>query len=175
MIILEGIDGAGKTTVADYLNQNGYSTYHFTYDKKNKNIEDKYINLLDEETQNMVLDRSFVSELVYGPVLRHSCKLNREQLEKILTRYKQVNPIVLYFKANKEDILQRRIKDEKDYQMLTINYDALNNRYEKVIRVISKYLNVIEINTSERSVEEVLSLVEEKINENNVCRECIER
>lgn len=36
MIILEEIDGAGKTTVADYLNQNGYSTYHFTYDKKIK-------------------------------------------------------------------------------------------------------------------------------------------
>ena len=123
----------------------------------------------------MVLDRCFISELVYGPVLRKSCKLNKEQLENILVRYKQVNPIVLYFKASKEDILMRRIKDKKDYQMITNNYDVLNNRYEKVISTISEYLNVIEINTSERSIEEVLSLVEEKINENNIHRECIER
>lgn len=175
MIILEGIDGTGKTTVADYLNQNGYSTYHFAYDEKNKNIVDKYIDLLNRKTQNMVLDRCFISELVYGPVLRKSCKLNKEQLENILLKYKQVNPTVLYFKANKEDILQRRSKDKDDYQMLKSNYNELNNRYEKVIKVISRYLNVIEINTSEHSIDEVLSIVEEKVNENNICRECIER
>ena len=77
-MIFYGPPGVGKTTVANYLNQNSYLTYHFIYDEKNKNLEDKYIGLLDKKTQNMVLDRCFISELVYGPVLRKSCKLNKE-------------------------------------------------------------------------------------------------
>lgn len=175
MIIVEGIDGSGKTTIADYLSKKGYFIYHFSFDEKNSDIEEKYLNLLNCETRNMVLDRCFISELVYGPVLRNHCKLDKKQLENILKKYSEINPVILYLKANKDDILSRRKNDNEDYDMLSDNFDSLNNRYEKVFNVISKYLNVIEINTSEMSIEEMHSLLEGKFNGNNLCREHIER
>ena len=70
MIIIEGIDGTGKTTVANYLNDKGFSIYHFGFDEKNKEIDEKYLNLLEQNTANMVLDRCFISELVYRPCFK---------------------------------------------------------------------------------------------------------
>lgn len=175
MIIVEGIDGVGKTTIANYLSKKGYFTYHFPFDEKNSDIEEKYLSLLEHDTRNMLLDRCFISELVYGPVLRKHCKLSKQQLENILNRYMKINPIVLYLKANKDDILIRRKNDNEDYSMLLDNFDSLSDRYEKVFNVISKYLNVIEINTSKKSMEETFSLLEEKINGYNLYREHIER
>ncbi len=170
MIILEGIDGVGKTTVADFLSTRGYVKQHFLFDENNQDIEGKYLKLLERDTDKMILDRCFISELVYGPVLRKQCKLNKEQLDNLLNRYKKVYPIVVYLKANKEDILRRRKDDVADYRMLSENFDALNERYDKVFRVISKYLDVVELNTSEISIEKIFLLLEDKINENNICR-----
>lgn len=170
MIILEGIDGVGKTTVADFLSKKGYTTHHFLFDEKNQDIVEKYLRLLERNTDKMILDRCFISELVYGPILRKQCKLSKKQLFNLLNRYRKINPLVVYLKANKEDILKRRKDDIADYSMLSENFDVLNKRYDKVFSVISRYLDVIELNTSEINIEKMFLLLEDKINENNICR-----
>ena len=175
MIILEGIDGVGKTTVADYLNKDGYVTYHFPFDEKNRDIEEKYLSVLNKDTKKMVLDRCFISELVYGPILRGYSRLSKNQLENILNMYKTVEPVVVYLKANRDDILERRKDDNLDYSIISNYYNALNERYDKTFRVISQYLDVIRINTSEKCKYEVFSFIEEKINGHNLCREYFQR
>lgn len=170
MIILEGLDGVGKTTIGKYLSKYNYNIYYFPFDEKSNDIEEKYLRLLKSDTSKMILDRSFISELVYGPILRKKCRLNKEKLENILRRYKEVKPIVIYMKANKKDLLERRKNDDKDFSILSNKFEKLNNRYDKVMRVIGQYLDVVEINTSDKSLQEVISIVEEKIDENNICR-----
>ena len=113
--------------------------------------------------------------LFIGPVLRNSCKLNKEKLKKILEKYKEINPIIIYLKSRKEDILERRKEDREDYSMLQEKFESLNNRYEQVMDLISNYLKVLEINTSEKSIEEMFRMMEKEINEYNICREYIER
>ena len=105
--------------------------------------------------------------LFIGPVLRNSCKLNKEKLKKILEKYKEINPIIIYLKSRKED--------REDYSMLQEKFESLNNRYEQVMDLISNYLKVLEINTSEKSIEEMFRMMEKEINEYNICREYIER
>ena len=75
MIIIEGLDGVGKTTLVDYFVNMGMKKYHFDYDAKNMDLFTKYMRVLEEKSDILVLDRSFVSEMVYGPVLRNNCKL----------------------------------------------------------------------------------------------------
>ena len=113
--------------------------------------------------------------LFIGPVLRNSCKLNKEKLKKILEKYKEINTIIIYLKSRKEDILERRKEDKEDYRMLQEKFESLNNRYEQVMDLISNYLKVLEINTSEKSIEEMFGMMEKEINEHNICREYIER
>ena len=86
MIIVEGIDGVGKTTLVDYLVTQGMKKHHFGYDEKNLDLITKYMRLLDKDTSSLVLDRSFISEMVYGPVLRGGSKIDLEAYTKLLDR-----------------------------------------------------------------------------------------
>ena len=79
LIIFEGLDNCGKTTLVDYFVNRGMKKYHFDYDAQNMDLFTKYMRVLDEKTDILVLDRSFISEMVYGPVLRNNCKLTVEQ------------------------------------------------------------------------------------------------
>ena len=175
MIILEGIDGVGKTTIANHLNELGFITHHFIYDQNNNDITSKYLGLLNSDTRKMILDRSFISELVYGPVLRGKSKINREQLERIVSSYQKISPILIYVKASKEDVLERRKDDNNDFNMIATYYEALNERYDKAIKVLSQYFRTFTVNTSEQTIEEVFETVEGKINGYSLCREHFER
>lgn len=89
MIVIEGLDGVGKTTLVDYFVNMGMRKYHFDYDEKNMDLFTKYMKVLNEKTDILVFDRSFISEMVYGPVLRNNCKLSLEQYTKLLQEYKK--------------------------------------------------------------------------------------
>ena len=95
MLIVEGMDGVGKTTLVDYFVSNGMKKYHFDYDVKNMDLMTKYMRILKEDTGSLVLDRSFISEMVYGPVLRGKSKIDLEEYTKLLMAYKQVDTSII--------------------------------------------------------------------------------
>ena len=45
MLIVEGIDGVGKTTLVDFVVSKGMKKQHFDYDAKNMDLYTKYENL----------------------------------------------------------------------------------------------------------------------------------
>ena len=47
MIIVEGIDGVGKTTLVDYIVEQGLEKHHFDYDEKNMDLYKKYMRVLN--------------------------------------------------------------------------------------------------------------------------------
>lgn len=171
MIILEGIDGTGKTTLAEALEKYGYKTYHFGYDASAKSIERKYLDVLNLNTEKMILDRSFISELVYGPVLRGNCRLDKTQTINLLEHYKKAGSTIVYLKADKDTIISRRKTDEKDFAMLTKHFDELNSKYDTAMWIASQFVNVREINTSDVPRGEMLRMLEGLIDVgSDICR-----
>lgn len=68
VIVLEGCDGTGKTTLAAALaRQHGYQVIHSGRTPDGINLADRYQALLAIPGM-IILDRSFISELVYGPL-----------------------------------------------------------------------------------------------------------
>lgn len=72
--IFEGPDGVGKTTLAKaYAKAKGHAYYHFGPYMGEDNIAHHYARVLRrayEYGENVVLDRSWISERIYGPALR---------------------------------------------------------------------------------------------------------
>lgn len=72
-IILEGPDGAGKTTLAEQLKGKGY-WYHHEKQPTETNMLVKYASTFLNTTRHrempVVFDRLHVGELVYGPIMR---------------------------------------------------------------------------------------------------------
>jgi predicted ATPase len=82
IIILEGPDGSGKTTLAKKLvSQTGFKYIHKSYPKTQEemdNMTQDYLDLINTG-DNMIIDRSWYSEIVYGPILRSRSNVSQEQ------------------------------------------------------------------------------------------------
>jgi thymidylate kinase len=68
VIVLEGCDGTGKTNLAEALrDQRCYTVTHSGRAREGTDLAARYRQILAAPGR-MVLDRSFISELVYGPL-----------------------------------------------------------------------------------------------------------
>lgn len=159
MLIIEGIDGVGKTTLVEYLQSCGMKKFHFDYDSKNMNLLSKYMKVLSVDDKELVLDRSFISEMVYGPVIRKTCKLSPEDYTNLLIAYKNKETKIIYLKAPKDALLKRRNEDKSDYDVIENHYEELNNKYDEIMGYSSSFIDVITINTYEKNIEQVRSYV----------------
>lgn len=160
MIIIEGMDGVGKSTVSSYLEQNGYNIHHLRYYEKN---EEGFNKLFKEDDGKLVLDRGFITEVVYGPVLREYSRIDDEALKRLIAKYSSIGTKIIYLKALKEDLLKRREQDKEDYEMLLKYYDIINSRYDSYMDLMSEYFAITTINTSTNNIEQTQNKVKEFI------------
>jgi len=76
VVILEGCDGTGKTTLAAALaTAHGYTVMHSDRTPPGVDLAARYRSILAIPGK-LVLDRSFISELVYGPVSHGGSRLH---------------------------------------------------------------------------------------------------
>lgn len=150
MIIIEGLDGTGKTTLAnDLLNKN--------YILINNNLTseshyDKYVNIIKTSDINSVSDRSFVSEMVYGKVLSGTTKLSEEEFINLVKLYSEYETKIIYLYASKKILLERRKDDFKDSKVIFHLYQELMDEFERRLDYISAYIDVFSINTGEKKI-----------------------
>lgn len=96
IIILEGIDKTGKTTLANLISKR----YGFEIVKCSQPKGDPYIEYMTKlhqaEGKNVVFDRFYLGELAYGPVFRGKTQLSSEQCRNIELKAMSQGCIVIY-------------------------------------------------------------------------------
>ena len=98
-IIIEGPDGAGKSTLASLLS--GYFGYPVQHRDKPKTEEDRirmfesYIESAKDKS-NMIYDRFAYSEMVYGSVMRDKNYINVQQMYEIELELKKNGGIIIF-------------------------------------------------------------------------------
>ncbi len=149
MIIIEGIDGTGKTTIANFLVNLGMFKYHFGYDTEHKNLYEKYLNAANsiDTPDKVIMDRSFITELVYGDILREQSRISKEEAIHLFKRYNEQGCIILYLTASKNTLLQRRRENKSDFTIIENHYDALVDKYNEIISIAKKYIKVYQLTT----------------------------
>ena len=157
MIIIEGLDGTGKTTLSnDLLNKN--------YILVNNNLTseshyDKYVNIIKTSDINSVSDRSFISEMVYGKVLSGTTKLSEGEFINLVKLYSEYETKIIYLYASKKILLERRKDDFKDSKVIFHLYQELMDEFERRLDCISAYIDVFSINTGEKNCKQALAKI----------------
>lgn len=146
IIILEGPDGAGKTTLANYLRDKfGYMIVHRS---KPETLEDK-LRMYEQyrnsilKGDNLIWDRCWYSEMVYGPVMRDQSYIDLNQMyeyEELL----RVRGAVLIHCTDEIELLWKRmqergepyIKDIEVLDRLRVNYEFLMHKVPHRIPVL---------------------------------------
>lgn len=153
MIIIEGLDGTGKTTLKEGLLSYGFKSYHFDYDIITTNIFDKYCKIISGSDKQTVLDRSFISEIVYGNVIRKHSRISYSQLDELACQCAKQGSIIVYLYAPKNVLLSRRLRDINDTKMLQDYYDKLCEEYVLLMQRLSHYLPVLWLDTTDSQQE----------------------
>jgi len=133
MIIIEGCDNTGKTTLKERILK--VKSGAVSGPKQTRPPEDPqaYMErlweiLMKPNTDGMVFDRFYFSELVYGPLFRGKVSFTpteRVLIEKMLKKH---NPLIIYCHRAPERIIERIYEREQ-----------LHGLEEKIPKIIERY------------------------------------
>lgn len=128
-VILEGLDAAGKTTLAEkFRDKYGLDIIHST--ASTRNDLHYHLDLLDYR-QNTVFDRFHCGETVYPYIYDRASKLNDEELTAIERRIIDNNDMFIIFIASDMTIINERLiaRGEKEYIAEMASQNELFNKY----------------------------------------------
>lgn len=115
-IVLEGIDGVGKTTFANKLMNNLSSKGMIVHsDSKTPNTYEWYSELNNNSCSNIIFDRYAYGEIVYSKIFNRTSKIGIEDLEKLELELAKLNGYIIYFQASKKLIKKAHLERKENF------------------------------------------------------------
>jgi thymidylate kinase len=173
LIILEGLSRTGKTSISKLISSNyGYRSLSIKNKMPDyvKNLPDFYhgMQVYSNEIfrafpdQTFILDRSFLSELVYSRFFNRSSYIKEDGIIEDLL---QNNFILVYLNNDHENYMKRSPKDKiiytkSEFESQKMLFDSFFNEYQNLNKDQKWKNRFVEISTIKNSIYEC----EEKIN-----------
>lgn len=158
-ILLVGSDGAGKSTVANKLNEAlGYEVHHFGPPKNYEDGKQQYFGFIEKTDTDVICDRFHEGEKVYAPIYRGYEADYFPELEKALMEKFNVLLVLVYapFPA-----IEQRLKERgEDF----VKPQHFQYAFEKVIEIFNesnlpKMMIDTSLNSVEQNVEKILKRI----------------
>lgn len=149
IIVLEGCDGAGKSTIASELVRQ-FGEEKSTVWRKGPFPPDsdpwtEYVHpasgLYPCRDWLVVMDRWHIGELVYGPLLRGQSRLSAPQRDYIDAFLHHVGAVMVYVTASSAEI-SRRLDDRGDDFIKAAQVPAISLAYDRVFKSGRTHLTV---------------------------------
>lgn len=146
IIIIEGPDGAGKSTLAKKLSkQTGYPIKRFSYPRTSEEqlkMHDTYREIITTEN-NFIMDRCWYSEMVYGPIKRDQSWITVEQMytyEKILATQ---GAMIIHCTDSTYTLWGRATERGEEYVTTYEQLNNIKNGYEALLHGMPHIIPVV--------------------------------
>lgn len=147
IIIIEGPDGAGKTTLANKIQkQTGYMLLHRSQPKTEEEkakMMDEYLSVL-RSGKNCIMDRCWYSEMVYGPVMRDAAYISYPQMYELEKQLARVGGLIIHCTGPMQTLWKRcltrgedYIVDKETFTKIYKGYDTLMNDVPHIVPVVT--------------------------------------
>ena len=134
IIILEGCDKNGKTTLAHKLSQKlGWPIVKFSAPKNDEDVFKTYMQFILSRRIPVILDRFYLGEKVYGQIFRGKSQLDYLQsrtLEGLLLTRRSIN---VYCQVPLKEIKKNFIKDKESFANVN-QINVIVQSYQKVLK-----------------------------------------
>lgn len=131
MVIFTGVDATGKSTISNRIQKHlGWNLIHF--DKVKSLKEGKKINykFLEETTENILVDRYYIEEVVYASVYRnYTADYIKDLEEKLLDKFE----VIIIYTTAKTEIIKERFKTRGEDTTKASDIDTLKEKYEEFL------------------------------------------
>lgn len=138
VIILEGPDGGGKTTLATKLSlMTGYKVKHYSYPKDQDEADAMFLGYCDDfvGASNIIVDRCWYSDLAYGPVMRGRATITYPQMYELEKMIAKRGGIIIYCTDTKAALWQRISKRGDDFIHDREKFNTICDNYETLFGV----------------------------------------
>lgn len=151
LIILEGNECNFKTTIANKLSKKlGYQIVKGSSFEQSTCTQDELFNKFMEYAQleNTVLDRFYISNLVYAPIYKDFSMINNKQQKEIERVLRDNRALMILLDADVE-VLKERMRKRGDDYVKEDKLEEINLKYKEVMQTVS--IPHVVINTEETS------------------------
>lgn len=143
-VVLEGCDGTGKSTLAAHLTRrSGFSVVHCVPTPGGIDLAERYRDVL-RQTGRLVLDRCFVSELVYGPLRRGRSRLTWAQALDLTEAVAARDGVFLHLTGPPALLRARLIRRDGTAESLSELTDIVSG-YQRVFERLSGHAPVVRL------------------------------
>ena len=173
IIVLEGPDGIGKSTLIEYLKKDFFNEkvdiikFSDDSDISFSNYKEK----LESDVENIIMDRFNLSEDVYSTVYGRSPKNSLLDHLKTFSLIEDLNVIYIILYSSNLDLLWKRCHQRGDTEKVYNNLLDLNDYYYQVgkelRRIYPKNIKLIDIAITANIFKDVEDILREVQNEQN--------
>lgn len=148
VIVLEGCDGTGKTTRAEELaDRHGYAVMHSSrVDSGGVDMAGAYHAVLSQPGK-LVLDRSFVSELVYGPMRKGGPRLTGREAAELAFALADRGGVLVHLTAHPK-ALEWRLRARDGYAPTLDRLRSLLAAYRDVFGALDGTAPIVTLDTT---------------------------
>lgn len=147
MVLLEGCDGVGKTTTALALaTRYDYQIVHAARTPDSVNLAERYASILARPGR-ILLDRSFISELVYGPLHHGRSRLTFDQVAGFAGRIVSRGGILIHLTAQ-PNVIHARLTARDGVAPPLDPLSALIASYQAVFTDLARLGPVLTVDTT---------------------------
>lgn len=140
MIIIEGCDGSGKSTLTRQLGETGIVSKVLNSPNK---LSGNFFQNCRETIQRygnsfeVAVDRFFFSELVYGPIIRYRLSLSTDEARIILQELRISRSVVIWCNPHYEVVCKGSTTQTQMFGIFT-NLPALYCSYQSIFSMYDK-------------------------------------
>ena len=133
LILIDGVDGVGKTEMAKMLSLKGYKYVDIDLDPT-ISIAENYRRILTTDYHaNAVIDSSFISEMVYGPLQKGYSAVSDDDFSSLLSLVKEQNGKVVLLDAGPETIMRRLYQRDNRTTMTEEQVASIRRAYRELL------------------------------------------
>jgi thymidylate kinase len=138
IIIIEGPDGSGKTTLAKKIaEQAGYEYLHNVqpeYDGHDASMVQMYEDLIKSHT-NLVLDRAWYSEMAYGPTMRDHSSISYPDMYRLEELVAKKGGMIIHCTDSVNILWKRCQKRGEDYIIHKADFVDIVEAFNEIMSV----------------------------------------
>lgn len=142
VVLVEGCDGSGKTTMADQLaGRYGFRVVHSSRSPDSIDLAERHRAIISAPGR-LALDRSFVSELVYGPIFHGRSRLTWPQAIELAQLVADRGGLLVHLTAEPQTI-QARLRHRRDGDPLPLALiERIQQQYDDVLTQLDPFVTI---------------------------------